>query len=121
MSVNRIDLVRSSFEKKALQSEALDKKVSEIFGELVFDRSKMRQYLEPKTFNRLLDCIDNGKPLDRTYIWREMRKLCSLSDVPEEKVYPHNLRALFARTYYDVCEVRSETQRGRVESRTGAR
>ena len=65
MSVNRIDLVRSSFEKKALQSEALDKKVSEIFGELVFDRAKMRQYLDPKTFSRLLDCIDNGKPLDR--------------------------------------------------------
>ncbi|MBR1930470.1 MAG: tyrosine-type recombinase/integrase, partial [Lachnospiraceae bacterium] len=44
----------------------------------------------------------NGAPMDRTYIWREMKKLCSLSGVPEEKVYPHNLRALFARTYYDL-------------------
>ena len=65
MSVNRLDLVRSSFEKKALASGPLDKKVSEIFGELVFDRAKMRKYLDEKTFTRLLDCIDNGKPLDR--------------------------------------------------------
>ena len=65
MSVNRLDLVRSSFEKKALESGALDKKVSEIFGELVFDRAKMRKYLDDKTFAQLLDCIDNGVPLDR--------------------------------------------------------
>ena len=65
MSVNRIDLVRSSFEKKASDYEAVDKKVSEIFGELVFDRAKMRKYLDTKTFNSLLDCIDNGNPLDR--------------------------------------------------------
>jgi len=42
----------------------------------------------------------SGKPLDRTYIWREMKKLCELAGVDAEKVFPHNLRALFARTYY---------------------
>ena len=64
--MNRLDLVRSSFEKKALKSEALDKKVSEIFGELVFDRPKMRKYLDPKTLNKLLDCMEGGMPLDRS-------------------------------------------------------
>ena len=44
----------------------------------------------------------NGKPLDRTYIWREMKKLCALANIPPEKVFPHNLRALFARTYYEL-------------------
>lgn len=44
----------------------------------------------------------NGKPLDRTYIWREMKKLCALTNIPPEKVFPHNLRALFARTYYEL-------------------
>ncbi len=60
-----MDLVRSSFEKKALESEPLHKKVSEIFGELVFDRPKMRKYLDADTYSRLLDCVDNGQPLDR--------------------------------------------------------
>jgi len=44
----------------------------------------------------------NGKPLDRAYIWREMKKLCILAGVPEEKGFPHNLRALFARSYYEL-------------------
>ena len=65
MSVNRLDLVRSSFEKKALDSEPFAGKYSEVFGELVFDRAKMRQYLDPDVFNRLLYCIEGGGQLDR--------------------------------------------------------
>lgn len=42
----------------------------------------------------------NGKPLDRTNLWRAMKKLCGIAGVKSSKVYPHNLRHLFARTYY---------------------
>ena len=42
----------------------------------------------------------NGKPLDRSNIWSDMKKLCDISGVPSVKVFPHNLRHLFARTYY---------------------
>lgn len=41
-----------------------------------------------------------GNPLDRSYIWREMKKLCEKAGVSKSKVFPHNLRALFAKTYY---------------------
>ena len=41
-----------------------------------------------------------GKPLDRCNIWAEMKKLCDTANVRREKVFPHNLRHLFARTYY---------------------
>ena len=41
-----------------------------------------------------------GKPLDRSNIWSEMKRLCRAAGVRAEKVYPHNLRHLFARTYY---------------------
>ena len=41
-----------------------------------------------------------GKPLDRSRIWAEMKKLCEAAGVSREKVFPHNLRHLFARTYY---------------------
>ena len=42
----------------------------------------------------------NGNPLDRSNIWSEMKKLCKEAGVSEKKVFPHNLRHLFARTYY---------------------
>ena len=41
-----------------------------------------------------------GKPMDRSNIWAEMKKLCHTAGVSREKVFPHNLRHLFARTYY---------------------
>ena len=42
----------------------------------------------------------NGKPLDRSNIWRDMQALCRRADVSPKKVFPHNLRHLFARTFY---------------------
>lgn len=41
-----------------------------------------------------------GLPLDRSNIWRAMKALCRLAGVGAQKVFPHNLRHLFARTYY---------------------
>lgn len=41
-----------------------------------------------------------GRPLDRSRIWADMKKLCHTARVSAEKVFPHNLRHLFARTYY---------------------
>lgn len=42
----------------------------------------------------------SGKPLSRSNIWSDMKKLCESAGVSKEKVFPHNLRHLFARTYY---------------------
>ncbi len=42
----------------------------------------------------------SGKPLDRSNLWRQMKRPCDIAGVPSSKVYPHNLRHLFARTYY---------------------
>ena len=65
MSTDRLELVKGSFEKKALPADVPQKKVSDYFGELVFDRVKMRKYLDAKTLASLLDCIDKGGSLDR--------------------------------------------------------
>ncbi|MGN0178591.1 MAG: tyrosine-type recombinase/integrase, partial [Monoglobaceae bacterium] len=43
-----------------------------------------------------------GKPLDRSNIWKMMKLLCEGADVAKEKVFPHNLRHLFARTFYSL-------------------
>ena len=44
----------------------------------------------------------NGKPLDRSYIWKMMKVLCETAGVSKDKVFPHNFRHLFARTYYSL-------------------
>lgn len=44
----------------------------------------------------------NGKPVDRSNIWRDMKKLCEAAHVSPEKVFPHNLRHLFARAFYAI-------------------
>ena len=43
-----------------------------------------------------------GKPINRTNIWREMKSLCQEAGVNPEKVFPHNLRHLFARVFYGI-------------------
>lgn len=43
-----------------------------------------------------------GKPLDRSCIWAKMKRLCTAAGVEPGKVFPHNLRKLFARTFYSI-------------------
>lgn len=43
-----------------------------------------------------------GKPISRTNIWREMKALCDEANVNPQKVFPHNLRHLFARVFYGI-------------------
>lgn len=44
----------------------------------------------------------SGKPLNRSNIWRDMKALCKKAKVNPDKVFPHNLRHLFARTFYSI-------------------
>lgn len=63
----------------------------------------LRQYAkEQKIKSGSVFVTKNGKPLDRSNIWNDMKKLCKAAKVPEKKVFPHNLRHLFARTYYSL-------------------
>lgn len=77
-------------------------------------KGKYRQVLLPKKLKLLLSgyikragikkgivfVTKRGNPLNRSNIWREMKELCCQANVKEQKVFPHNLRHLFARTYY---------------------
>ena len=44
----------------------------------------------------------NGRPLDRSNIWKMLKSLCVSAGVSKDKVFPHNFRHLFARTYYSI-------------------
>lgn len=79
-------------------------------------KSKIRTILVPGKLRRLLldyakkqkiqqgsiFVTKNGKPLDRSNIWSQMKALCKNAGVNPEKVFPHNLRKLFVRTFYGI-------------------
>ena len=63
----------------------------------------LRQYIKTqKIKSGAVFVTKNGNPLDRSNIWDDMKKLCKAANVSEKKVFPHNLRHLFARTYYSL-------------------
>lgn len=80
------------------------------------NKGKMRIILIPgKLKKKLLDwagkngirtgtifITKNGNPLDRSNIWANMKKLCEAAGVASGKVFPHNLRKLFARLFYKI-------------------
>lgn len=87
------------------------------YGEITVNcKNKTRNILVPgKLRKRLLEYAKRknihcgavfvgktGKPLDRSCIWRQMKALCDRAGVKKSKVFPHNLRKLFAKTFYAV-------------------
>lgn len=64
MSNLRFDVVKEAFKKRAIEVKVPSEKISDFFGELVFDRKKMRKYLDTKTYKKICDCIDKGATLD---------------------------------------------------------
>lgn len=71
----------------------------------IFLSEKLRRLLKSYTKKKQIHTgpvfvTRSGRPLDRSNIWRAMKALCSSAGVTPEKVFPHNLRHLFARTFY---------------------
>ena len=67
-------------------------------------RRKLLKYARKnKTASGELFLTRSGGRLSRKQIWAEMKALCKLAGVEAGKVFPHNLRHLFARTFYKIC------------------
>ena len=71
-----------------------------IVGEL--KRKLLRYAAEQKITAGAIFITRSGRPMSRTNIWREMKNLCARAAVSPNKVFPHNLRHLFARTFYGI-------------------
>lgn len=79
-------------------------------------KGKIRQIFLPKKLCKMLKTYiksqniksgavfisKTGKPLDRSNIWKMLKNLCDIAGVSRNKVFPHNFRHLFARTYYSL-------------------
>lgn len=66
-------------------------------------KKKLLRYVkEQKISSGAVFITRNGKPVSRNNIWKEMKSLCEQARVAPSKVFPHNLRHLFARTFYGI-------------------
>ena len=66
-------------------------------------QKKLLRYIaEQKIETGAVFVTRTGKPMNRTNIWREMKALCKEANVNPDKVFPHNLRHLFARVFYGI-------------------
>lgn len=81
---------------------------------MIHNKGKIRTILIPAELQRelklyaiqknieegIIFCTASGKTIDRSNIWREMKALYLAADVNAEKIFPHNLRHLFAQCFY---------------------
>ena len=77
-------------------------KTRKIFIVSALRKKLLRYATEQKINSGIIFVTKSGKPLDRSNIWREMKSLCEQAGVSPGKVFPHNLRHLFARTFYGI-------------------
>ena len=79
-------------------------------------KGKIRQVFLPKQLCKMLKeymkrrniksgsvfVTKTGKPLDRSTVWKMLKDLCESANVARSKVFPHNFRHLFAKTFYSL-------------------
>ena len=65
MASLRFKMVEAAINRKPCPAESPDGRPSEYFGKRVFNRAAMRKYLHKKTYDALIDTMNNGTPLTR--------------------------------------------------------
>ena len=92
ITVNAIKLGSTNIKLKGkVRTILLPKKLCKILSQYIKERGIK---------NGSVFVTKGGKPVNRSNIWREMKKLCKIANVSSKKVFPHNLRHLFARVFY---------------------
>lgn len=81
---------------------SLKGKTRSVFIVRELQKKLLRYAAEQKIISGAIFITRNGKPMSRTNIWREMKSLCEQAGVNTQKVFPHNLRHLFARVFYGI-------------------
>ena len=81
---------------------SLKGKTRSVFIVRELQKKLLRYAAEQKITSGAIFITRSGKPMSRTNIWREMKNLCMQAGVNPQKVFPHNLRHLFARTFYGI-------------------
>jgi len=81
---------------------SLKGKTRSVFIVRELQKKLLRYAAEQRIVSGAVFITRTGKPMSRSNIWREMKSLCVQAGVDPQKVFPHNLRHLFARIFYSM-------------------
>lgn len=98
--VSELEYITVEAAKRGEASVSLKGKTRTVFIVPELQRKLLRYADRRNIYSGMIFVTRTGKPLSRTNVWREMKSLCEQADVNPRKVFPHNLRHLFARTFY---------------------
>ncbi len=100
--VSELQFITVDAVRKGEATVSLKGKTRSVFIIKELQKKLFRYIAEQKIKNGAIFVTRSGKPMSRTNIWREMKNLCERAGVNPNKVFPHNLRHLFARTFYSI-------------------
>ncbi len=100
--VSELQFITVQAVRKGEATVSLKGKTRTIFIVKDLKKKLLRYIAERKIKSGAVFITRTGKPISRTNIWREMKNLCESAGVNPNKVFPHNLRHLFARTFYGI-------------------
>lgn len=100
--VSELEYITVEAAKSGKAVVALKGKTRSVFLVKELQKKLLRYATEQNISSGTIFIPRNGKPLSRTNIWREMKGLCQEAGVNPQKVFPHNLRHLFARVFYGI-------------------
>ncbi len=100
--VSELEFITAEAVKKGEATVSLKGKFRTVFIVKNLQKKLLNYIREQKITEGSVFITRTGKPISRTTVWREMKKLCESANVNPNKVFPHNLRHLFARTFYSL-------------------
>ena len=100
--VSELQFITVEAVRKGEATVSLKGKTRSIFIVRDLQKKLLRYISEQKITSGAVFITRTGKPISRTNIWREMKGLCEQAGVNPQKVFPHNLRHLFARVFYGI-------------------
>jgi len=100
--VSELQFITVDAVRKGEATVSLKGKTRSIFIVRDLQKKLLRYVSEQKITTGAVFVTRTGKAMSRTNIWREMKSLCLEAEVNPEKVFPHNLRHLFARVFYGI-------------------
>ena len=100
--VSELQFITVEAVKRGEAIVSLKGKTRTVFLVRELQKKLLRYVAEQKIQSGAVFITRTGKPMSRTNIWREMKGLCIEANVNPQKVFPHNLRHLFARVFYGI-------------------
>ena len=100
--VSELQYITVEAVKKGETTVSCKAKARSVFIVKELQKKLLRYAAEQNIKSGMIFVTRTGKTISRTNIWREMKALCNEAVVNPKKVFPHNLRHLFARVFYSM-------------------